>query len=248
MTMGGSAAMAADMPLKAPPPPVVFSWTGCYVGIEGGGAWGRSKHTQSQAPFANQDFTPRFDISGGLGGFEYGCNQQFGGNWVFGIEGDISWSGKKGSSLETGPAGVLGGTATWSDETREKWLSTSRMRVGWTWDRAWLYVTGGFAAARLETNVTSPVLGTFSDKRTAYGWVAGAGLEYAFWNNWSLKAEYLYVNFDTTTFFTIAPVVALSSNRWVRADDHIFRVGLNWRFTDCAFGSCPVAPAPVFTK
>src|SRR5258708_20236950 len=63
LTMGGSAAMAADMPLKAPPPPVAFSWTGCYVGIEGGGAWGRSKHIPSQGPFANQDLTPWYDIS-----------------------------------------------------------------------------------------------------------------------------------------------------------------------------------------
>src|SRR5436853_3826156 len=82
----------------------------------------------------------------GLGGFEYGCNQQFGGNWVFGIEGDLSWRGKKGSSFDTGPAGV----PTFQSSTNEKWLSTSRMRVGLTWDRAWLYVTGGFAAARLE--------------------------------------------------------------------------------------------------
>src|SRR5258708_14762416 len=94
MTMGGSAAMAADMPLKAPPAPVVFSWTGCYVGIEGGGAWGRSKHTQSQGAFANQDFTPWFDISGGLGGFEYGCNKQFGGYLLFGNKGYITWSAK----------------------------------------------------------------------------------------------------------------------------------------------------------
>src|SRR6266851_2914693 len=78
LTMGGSAAIAADMPLKAPPPPVVWSWTGCYVGIEGGGAWGRSQH---YFPFAgvlpgNRLATNWFDVSGGVAGFEYGCNQQ----------------------------------------------------------------------------------------------------------------------------------------------------------------------------
>src|ERR1700694_4184240 len=105
LTMGGSAAIAADMPLKAPPPVVVWSWTGCYIGIEGGGAWGRSRHDSFSQISPLNNFTPWFNVSGGLAGGEFGCNQQFGGNWVFGIESDISWTNKKGSSNDTGPAG-----------------------------------------------------------------------------------------------------------------------------------------------
>jgi outer membrane immunogenic protein len=255
LTMGGSAAIAADMPLKAPPPVAVFSWTGCYVGIEGGGAWGRSKHRSLGVgePF---DYTPWFDVSGGLAGVEYGCNQQFGGNWVFGIESDWSWSSKKGSSLETGALGVALGTTSWSDETREKWVSTSRMRVGWTWDRLWLYVTGGFAAAKVQANVTIgaipgvvlpvPIGTVFSDSKTLYGWTAGAGAEYAFWNNWSVKAEYLYVRLETQAYQFGGAIAQRGS---IPLDDHIFRVGLNWRFTECVFGSCGgPAPAPIYTK
>jgi outer membrane immunogenic protein len=235
LTMGGSAAMAADMPLKAPPPVAVFSWTGCYVGIEGGGAWGRSKHARSlttNPAFVGLDFTPWFDVSGGLAGVEYGCNQQFGGNWVFGIEGDISWTNKKGSSFDTGP----GGTATFSSETKEKWISTSRARIGWAWDRALVYITGGFATAKVEASVTIPGTGTFTDSHTRYGWTAGAGLEYAFLNNWSLKAEYLYVRLEDQAYlFSGTPVVPRGG---VPLDNHIARVGLNWRFTECAYGSC----------
>jgi outer membrane immunogenic protein len=114
-TIGGSAAMAADMPLKAPPPPPVFSWTGCYVGIEGGYAWGRSRHRAPNfgGPLAGQIFvggaeiTDTFDVSGGTAGFEYGCNQQFGNYWVFGIEGDWSWSSKKGGTNEKFPGNPL---------------------------------------------------------------------------------------------------------------------------------------------
>src|SRR5207245_10751753 len=116
--------------------------------MEGGGAWGRSKHTQSAGILANQDFTPWFDISGGLGGIEYGCNQQFGGYWVFGLEGDFSWTDKKGSSFDTGPAGV----PTFQSTTRERWISTSRGRFGATWDRLWLYVTGGLASAWVDVS------------------------------------------------------------------------------------------------
>ena len=241
-TIGGSAAMAADMPLKAPPPPVLFSWTGCYVGIEGGGAWGRSRHDNiGGGGVLFGSFTPKFDVSGGIAGVEYGCNQQFGGNWVFGIESDWSWSSKKGSSPDTGVAG----NPTFTSETKEKWISTSRARIGWTWDRAWLYFTGGFASARVQANVTIPALGVFSDSHTVYGWTVGGGLEYAFYNNWSLKAEYLYVRFENTEYFpAFTPVVPRGG---LNLDNHIVRVGLNWRYTDCVFGSCP-APAPIYTK
>ena len=244
-TMGG-AAVAADMPLKAPPPPVVFNWTGCYVGIEGGGAWGRSRHDNvGGGGILFGSFTPRFDISGGLAGVEYGCNQQFGGNWVFGIEGDWSWTSKRGSSPDTGVAG----NPTFTSETKELWISTSRARVGWAWDRLWIYGTGGFAAARIQANVTIPGLGTFSDRHIQYGWTVGAGLEYAFWNNLSLKAEYLYVRLENAEFFpAFTPVVPRGG---LNVDNNIVRVGLNWRFSDCAFGfpgGCAPAPAPVFTK
>jgi outer membrane immunogenic protein len=242
-TIGGTAAMAADMPLKAPPPPPVFSWTGCYVGIEGGGAWGRSKH---RAPLTPSDITTWFDVSGGVAGVEYGCNQQFGGNWVFGIEGDWSWSNKRGSLNQN----VGGFNPLINIQTKERWVSTSRMRIGWTWDRAWFYVTGGFAAARVDLNEDAsavPGFGQNPDRKTVFSYVVGAGLEYAFWNNWSLKAEYLFMDFGENGYFTPPPPGF--GTRSFLLNDHIVRVGLNWRFTDCAFGSCDgPAPAPVYTK
>ena len=151
LTMSG-AAMAADMPVKARPMAPLFSWTGCYIGIEGGGAWGRSRHDSTIAAFpAGNNFTPYFDVSGGLFGGEVGCNATIGNTgWVFGAESDLSWTNKKGSSFDTGPLGA----PTFLSETREKWISTSRMRIGPTWDRLWLYVTGGFAAAKVEARVT----------------------------------------------------------------------------------------------
>jgi outer membrane immunogenic protein len=238
LTMGGSAAIAADMPVKAPPP-VVWSWTGCYVGVEGGGAWGRSRHDDV---FTRLPDTPWFDVSGGLVGGEYGCNQQFGGNWVFGIEGDYSWTNKKGSSFDTGPAGV----PTWQSETKERWISTTRARVGWTWDRTWLYVTGGLASAKVDGSVTVPAgffglaaATKFTDTHTLYGWTVGAGLEYAFWNNWSLKAEYLYVRLENQAYqFLGTPLFFGSQRLGLNLDNHIVRVGLNWRYTDCVFWSC----------
>src|SRR5258708_23654627 len=87
-------AIAADMPHTAPvskaAPAPVFSWNGCYGGIEGGGAWGKSKHT-SDAGLTIAD--PKVD--GGLFGGTLGCNYQSA-NWVFGVENDLSWAGLRG--------------------------------------------------------------------------------------------------------------------------------------------------------
>jgi outer membrane immunogenic protein len=118
------------------------------------------------------------------------------------------------------------------------------MRVGYAWDRAWLYVTGGFAAASVDLNVNAsavPGFGILSDRKTVYGWTVGAGLEYAFLNNWSLKVEYLYMDFGENSYFNPPP--AGFGARSFRLTDNIVRVGLNWRFMDCVYGSCngPVA-------
>src|SRR5258706_14826603 len=103
--LGGiSAATAADMAVKARPIPVVapYSWTGCYVGVEGGGSWGRDRSVSNGTNNGVANGTlgalkTASDISGGLVGGTLGCNYQVN-QWVFGIEGDGSWSDERGSS------------------------------------------------------------------------------------------------------------------------------------------------------
>jgi outer membrane immunogenic protein len=237
-TMGG-AAMAADMAVKARPYAPAFSWTGCYIGVEGGWAGGRSKHVGTAAPGFGTvgDFTPWFSLSGGLAGGEIGCNATIGNSiWVMGAESDISWTNKKGSSFDTG----IAGDPTLRSETRERWISTSRVRIGPTWDRLWGYVTGGFAAARVEARVTNPFGLQFSDTHTLYGWTGGLGLEYAWWDFWSIKVEYLYARFENQGYFLIPPAGAVPRGA-LNVDDHIVRVGLNWRWG--GLGKAPVVAA-----
>src|SRR5438067_7081838 len=105
----------ADLPaFKAPPPAPVLTWTGCYIGAAGGGAWGRSRHVHS----SGLDITPNFDLSGGILGAEWGCNFQMH-RWVWGLESDFSWTNKRGSvnNLAIFDATIV-------SQTRERWLST----------------------------------------------------------------------------------------------------------------------------
>jgi outer membrane immunogenic protein len=88
-------AMAADMPVKAvykAPPVYVYSWTGCYVGANVGGVWINKDYAvsgtvgSSLAPLGTN--LGSHDANSWLGGFQAGCNYQFAGGWVVGLQGD----------------------------------------------------------------------------------------------------------------------------------------------------------------
>jgi outer membrane immunogenic protein len=203
-------AAAADIPhrppvyTKAPPAPLLFDWSGFYVGVNGGWAWSRS----------NYDFaggSTSIKGGGGLVGGTLGYNRQVG-QAVFGLEGDLDWADVHGSAV----------CAVGTCETTNKWLSTVRGRIGYAVDRFLPYVTGGVAFGKLEANV--PGVGSASNTRT--GWTAGAGLEYAVTHNWSVKTEYLYV--DLGKFSCGAAVCGAPANVDYRA--HIVRAGLNYKF------------------
>ena len=191
---GISAASAADMPahawLKSDPVAVanpIYDWTGIYVGLEGGGSWGNSRHVD-QATGLND--TNSFDVNGGLGGVTVGANWQIA-TWVFGLEGDLSWVGQRGSSVDNGPVG----TPAFSSFTKEDWLATVRGRVGFAANNALFYGTAGWAGAGVKSGVYSTAAGTVFDTadQTRNGWTAGAGIEWGFLPEFSVKVEYLYV-------------------------------------------------------
>jgi outer membrane immunogenic protein len=236
MAMFTQIAPAADLARKAPayaPPAAlpVFTWTGCYVGIEGGGSWGHSKWTALTAsnPADVGKTLTEMDLSGGLFGGTVGCNYQFAGNWVIGIENDISWTNKKGSAFDIPPfnTNVI-------NTIKENWLDTLRGRIGFTWDRIFIYGTGGvaFAAVTATGFDTGGSSAFVSESHTRTGWTAGAGVEWAFLNSWSVKVEYLHVDLGKVVHFQ-PPVVVNNftfQTRDIEVTNDIVRAGLNYRF------------------
>jgi outer membrane immunogenic protein len=209
-------AQAADMynrgPAKAPAyapyaPVPYFNWTGLYLGINGGGGWGNSNHTDLNFGNATGDF----GISGGLIGGTLGFNYQVG-PWVWGLEGDLDWARMHGSS------GPFNGV---NYDSYLQWLGTVRGRVGFAFDRFLPYFTGGLAVGDVKAAVTAPPVTILSGTNTQAGWTLGAGVEYAFTPSLSAKAEYLYVDLGSST-----PVPGDS----VELKTHVVRGGLNWRF------------------
>ena len=208
------------MALKAPPTPVApaWSWTGFYIGAEGGYGWGTS----------NQSFTGlgggttgNYNISGGAGGGTVGFNYQFDPRWVLGLEGDFSASSIKGSTLSSATYGC--GTVCTSNV---RWYDTFRGRLGYSINNVLLYGTGGLAYGRLDTSFGTGIPGVVSNDRS--GWTAGAGLEYGFAPHWSAKLEYLFVDFKSFNWTNAGGCAGLNCTVNDRFNE--VRAGINYNF------------------
>ena len=253
IALGGvGAASAADMAVKARPMPVaVYNWTGCYIGVSGGGKWVRARDTvnipaaaPSPAALVNIDSEPDTWLVGG----QAGCNYQSG-KWVFGIEGDAH--AQRWSSFTTLGAGVPVPFVTGDQYgLRSDWQASVRGRVGYAMDRTLFYVTGGvaFTQVRSYTNWIPGVFGGVAfpgtiayDSKTLTGGTVGAGVEYAFTNNFTVGVEGRYTWYGNERFnagpLAVAAVVGAAptfvfSNTYrdVRLETAEILVKANWKF------------------
>lgn len=257
--------LAADMAVKGGPAPAaapvpVYNWTGWYVGLNAGVAWGHSDvNSAFSCPPAGVCFynnplnlaafsaagTGSLSETGFIGGVQTGYNWQSG-NIVTGVEADFNSFNVRKSSSVSGlvPVPLAAESFLVTTGINTDWLFTARGRLGWTiTPGCLLYATGGLAVSQIEVtnsfanNLAAPfaVSGASNSSRTKAGWVIGGGAEAALSGNWTLKAEYLYVDLGSVsttlatnipTFTTAADVMTTSAN--LRAS--IVRAGVNYRF------------------
>jgi outer membrane immunogenic protein len=241
-------AYAADLPSRRPPPPVayappvpLFTWTGFYVGVNAGGAF-RGSNTNGfnnavffggAAPFGgfvannNGGNSARF-IGGGQAGVNWQINQ-----FVLGVEGDgqaLVGGNNNNNNNNFGGSGSNGNNVGF--------LGTVRGRAGIALDRFLVYGTGGVAFG--SNSWPNTILGTVGGVPTFFtannrnnlrvGYAAGAGVEYAFTPNWSVKVEYLFTDLgrNNRTFLAPGGFSGFAFNN--REQNHIVRAGLNYRF------------------
>jgi outer membrane immunogenic protein len=273
LSIGGvGTALAADLPLKAPPPVVapVWSWTGFYIGGSVGGKWNDTRADVfptgcflNTAPgtgcggaapglsgvAANPIRSDSVTLNQGrfIGGGQAGYNWQSG-KFIGGVEGDISWTGLNQTIITTKTmTPPLAGFMVHSEAMKEDWIATLRGRAGFVVTPSiMLYATGGLAFAHVQTagavafTVTPDVYGGGSDE-TRFGYTVGGGGEWMIAPNWSIKAEYLFVDLGkervnlpclNTGICGSPPQVApgASYETDFRLREHIARVGLNYHF------------------
>ena len=226
----GTPALAADMAVKAPPPPPapVYSWTGCYLGANVGYGWAPTKWSD---PTTGLEFASH-TADGVVGGGQIGCDYQFDPRWVIGIRGMFDGTDMSGDSHK-----VIGaGGPDIFDHTRVSWFTTLTGRIAYAIQPiTLLYVQAGAAWVRDKLDecclsAAAPVDDGFANV-TRTGWTVGVGLEHMFRPSWSAFVEYNFIGLGTDTV-TFAPTgFATSPSIYnIRQDVHTLLVGINYRF------------------
>ena len=190
-----------------------------------------------------------------IGGGTIGCNwQAVGSPFVFGIEGEVGFMEVKGATFDPFLApnvpviaqraapDVLGAGRVGD------WYAMITGRLGYAWDRTLFYVKGGAAFVPVRAAVvdscpfTAAGCGNWAiatgARDTITTWTIGGGIEWAFYENWSLKGEYMFIGLDDN--FTTCGTATLASGAVVPGGNfcfnhafdgiHTAKIGLNYRF------------------
>ena len=225
--MAAAPASAADMAVKAPPPaplPVIYDWSGFYIG--GNGGWGQSRNCWDFVTAAGAIVTDACaDRSGGLIGGQLGYRWQAG-TWVFGLEGQGDWADLSSTRISLiNPA--------LSTRVRTDGIGLITGQIGYAWNAALLYVKGGAAVTsnRFDILTTIGGVGLASASSTRWGGAVGVGFEYGFTPNWSFGVEYdhLFMGDANNSFSVVNPIVAGAVNR-ISQDVDMVTLRINYRF------------------
>jgi len=224
-----ASASAADMAVKAPPPaplPVIYNWSGFYIGANGG--WGDSHSCVDLFNGAGTDFIGGCgDRSGGLIGGQIGYRWQTN-QFVFGLEAQGDWA-----DLSSSRVSVFNPALSTNVKTDGIGLFTGQ--IGWAaWNAALFYLKGGAAVTSNNLTISDTVTGTglVTSSATRWGGTLGVGFEYGFSPNWSFGAEYdhLWMGNSNNSFTATDPRLVGFLNNRISQDVDMITLRVNYRF------------------
>lgn len=201
--LDGTPRRASQQPAWEPPPPLPAIWQGLYLGAHGGWAFGRVADRIGDT----------IDLSGGILGLHLGYNHQMG-NWVLGLEGDVSWSGAEGGRTYAGPVVV---------DAFSDWHSSLRLRAGYAVGNTLFFLTGGVAFANLDLGASNGLVEIRSSD-TFVGYAVGGGLEMKLAPNLTGRIEAIHYGFGERSL--AFPTGKLP----VDLDFTTVRAGISWQF------------------
>ena len=196
------------------------SWTGCYVGVNGGYGWGHD--TVKGDPTDPDGFLiAKVNVHGGLIGGQVGCNYQFADDWVVGLQGADDLASLSGNARD----GYVDEAPTYfTDHAKITNLGSVTARIGMTpWKPDTLfYVKGGWAwAHNTVSNNYYPIVA----HQNRSGWTLGAGVEWAASEDVSTFVEYDYYDFGTKIaaydYYYHAPVTQTANTAIVGINYHL---------------------------
>jgi outer membrane immunogenic protein len=219
-------ASAADLPSRPPvympPAPPPITWTGCYIGGNIGGIFGRAT-----AEFGFGESSS--NNSGFSGGGQIGCDYQFAGGWVFGVRNMFDGTSLSRDRTVSFPSGDRG-----TVNIKNNWFDTLTGRVGYSVTPGWLvYGQGGAAWAKNKADVTIEGFDAGSISKTRTGWTVGGGIEWMFSPNWSAFVEANYMDFGSNDRNLTSPVGTACASGCAfstKATATTVLAGVNYRF------------------
>lgn len=238
----GTPALAADMEApsyKAPPPPAL-SWTGCYVGGNGGAAWLNDNVTfDGGGTPLNMPLSAAAGNSAAYGG-QFGCDYQANSNWVVGLRG--MWDGTTANGTASGQGVEFGLPFLTTVNAETTSFATAVVRVGYSLTPALMvYGVGGVAFAEnkyLQSLTFTGTAAQLAGSDAPTGWAAGVGMSWMLGPNWDIFVEYNYLGLEQRTVATTVNTAAASGalTNTVNQDVQTILVGLDFRFTNWAAG------------
>jgi outer membrane immunogenic protein len=223
----GAPASAADMAVKAPPPaplPVIYNWSGFYIGANGG--WGQSHNCWDIVdPFGVAFADGCRDRSGGVFGGQIGYRWQAS-QWVFGVEAQGDWA-----DLSNQRVSLF--NPLFSTRTQTDGIGLFTGQIGYAWNAALFYLKGGAAVTsnRFSVLTTLNNVELAAASATRWGGTVGVGFEYGFAPNWSVGVEYdhLFMG-NANNSFTAPAVPAAFFNNRISQDVDMLTLRINYRF------------------
>ena len=222
-------ASAADMAVRTPPPapvplPVIYDWSGFYIG--GNGGWGES---HSCVDFFSATGIDSADgcrsRSGGVIGGQLGYRWQAS-QWVFGLEAQGDWA-----DLSNTRVSII--NPFFSTRTKTDGIGLFTGQIGYAWNASLLYVKGGAAETSNSFGILTTLNGidVASASATRWGGALGVGWEYGFAPNWSAGIEYdhLFMGNSNNSFSVANPIVAGALDR-ISQDVDMLTIRFNYRF------------------
>jgi len=233
--------LAADLPArtysKAPVyvPPPIYNWTGFYIGGNLGWGWAGLESTEiapGTVAFPIGAAFTKNNENGFLGGVQTGYNWQVAPNFVFGLEGEYTWSDLTGTSvtISTVPR-FVGFTSTSTSKLKDFALGT--FRLGYAAGN-WLFygkagvAWGQFNGSSIATNPNGSLFETTTFGGNTAGGVVGIGTEWGFAPGWSARIEYDHIFFDSRPVLISGTVNLTNTSSGSNVD--LVRAGVNYRF------------------
>jgi outer membrane immunogenic protein len=225
--------MAADLPTRKAPPPMmadpVFSWTGVYVGGQVGGAWNSESFDNSVDPLNPAFAFPAFrhNQAGLAAGGHIGANYQIGQFVVLGAEGEFDYIGIRSTSSVNSPAPPA------SITTKQNYLGSIDGKLGFAFDRFLVSAVGGVAFTSYSISDTDGPFAVKYPTGQRTGWNVGVSVDYALTNNWIIGVNYKYYDFGSKDIFSGLPVTpagpGLDGFKW-HPTENVVTASVSYKF------------------